>query len=142
MDKYTGNVGCILLLKDGRLCFSSLDDFWIKICEKLEAPSKEEEQTNSEYKYNVSCSLSEHTKPITGLIQLNNNNLVSSSRDEKIIVWEMENDNFIKSVELKQAHKGGVYTICEIDNNNFISGGADGQIKKKTHKKSRQKHTA
>lgn len=129
MDKYTGNVGCILLLKDGRLCFSSLDDFWIKICEKLETLPNEEEQTNSEYKYNVSCSLSEHTKPITGLIQLNNNNLVSSSRDEKIIVWEMENDNFIKSVELKQAHKGGVYTICEIDNNNFISGGADGLIR-------------
>ena len=129
IDKYTGNVGCILLLKDGRLCSTSLEDNWIKIYEKIKTFSKEEEQSNSEYKYNVSSTLSEHSKSITGLIQLNNGNLVSCARDEKIIIWEMVKDNFIKNEEIEQAHKGGVYSICEIGKDNFISGGGDGLIK-------------
>ena len=134
IDKYTGAVGCLLLLKDSRLCFSSLKDSWIKICEKIKAFSKEEEMDDSDNnKYNVSITLSEHTRSITGIIQLNNNNLVSSARDDKIIVWEMVKDNFVKCFEMNNAHKigdkAGVYSLCQIDDNNFISGGADGKIK-------------
>ena len=46
----------------------------------------------------------------------------------------MVQDNFIKSFEMKDVHhcndeKSGVYSLCKLDNNNFISGGADGNIK-------------
>ena len=67
------------------------------------------------------------------MIQLDNNNLVSSARDDKIIVWEMKENNFVKCFEMKDVHrmgeKGGVYSLCKIENNNFISGGFDGKIK-------------
>ena len=134
IDKYTGEVGCILLLKDNRLCYTSLNDSWIKIYEKIKTFNKDEEQTSSEYKYSVSITLSEHSKSITGLIQLDNNNLISASRDDKIIIWKMVKDNFIKDIELKDVHKseekgGGVYSLCKLQKNNFLSGGADGKIK-------------
>ena len=46
----------------------------------------------------------------------------------------MVQDNFIKSFEMKDVHclkedKAGVYSLCKLDNNDFISGGADGKIK-------------
>ena len=135
IDKCTGEVGCILLLKDHRLCYTSKDDKWIKISEKIKTFNKGEEQTplGTNSKYTVSITLSEHNKSITGIIQLDNNNLVSAARDDKIIVWEMIGNNFKKSVEIKDAHKienkAGVYSICKYEKNNFISGGADGKIK-------------
>jgi WD40 repeat protein len=136
INKYTGEIGCILLLRDNRLCYTSLKDSWIKISEKIKTFSKGDEMNNSEDKYKVANTLSEHTKSITGLIQLDNNNLVSASRDDKIIVWQMVEDDFIKSFELKDVHfcnndkeKTGVYSLCKLDSNNFISGGADGNIK-------------
>ena len=134
INKYTGEIGCILLLKDNRLCYTCLKDSWIKISEKIKTFTKGDEIKNSEDKYKVANTLSEHTKSVTGLIQLDNNNLVSASRDDKIIVWQMVQDNFIKSFEMKDVHhcndeKSGVYSLCKLDNNNFISGGADGNIK-------------
>ena len=132
IDKYTGEVGCILLLKDGRLCSSCLKNSWIKIYEKIKTFAKSEKQTYSDNKDNY-ITLSGHTKSITGIIQLDNNNLVSASRDDKIIIWEMVKDNFINICEMKNVHKkediAGVYSICKIDENNFMSGGADGKIK-------------
>ena len=132
IDKYTGEVGCILLLKDGRLCSSCLKNSWIKIYEKIKTFAKSEKQTYSDNKDNY-ITLSGHTKSITGIIQLDNNNLVSASRDDKIIIWEMVKDNFINICEMKNVHKkediAGVYSICKLDENNFMSGGADGKIK-------------
>ena len=131
IDKFTGDVGYILLLKDNRICYSSLGENWIKIYERINPLAKGDIQINAEYKYNT---LSGHAKAITGIIQLNNNNLVSSSKDNRIIIWEMAEDNFIKSFEIKPAHNSGengegVYSICKIGNNNFMSGGAEGKIK-------------
>ena len=134
LDKFIDEVGCLLLLKDSRLCFSSLRDNWIKIYEKITTFSKDEDKNNSENnKGNDYITLSEHSKSVTSLIQLDNNNLVSSARDDKIIVWEMKENNFVKCFEMKDVHrmgeKGGVYSLCKIENNNFISGGFDGKIK-------------
>ena len=135
IDKYTEKVGCILLLKDNRLCCSSLESSWIKIYEKIKTFYKDEIKIDSEddIKYNVSITLGEHNKSVTGLIQLDNNNLVSGARDDKIIIWEMVKDNFIKSFEIKNSHnigdKGGVYSICKFKKNNFLTGGIDGKIK-------------
>ena len=134
LDKFIDEVGCLLLLKDNRLCFSSLRDNWIKIYEKIRTFNKDEDKNNSENnKGNDYITLSEHSKSVTSLIQLDNNNLVSSARDDKIIVWEMKENNFVKCFEMKDVHrmgeKGGVYSLCKIENNNFISGGFDGKIK-------------
>ncbi len=135
IDKFTGEIDCILLLKDNRICYTNLKDSWIKISEKIKTFTKGDElNCDSENKYKVAITLSEHTKSITGLIQLDNNNLVSASRDDKIIIWQMVQDNFIKSFEMKDVHclkedKAGVYSLCKLDNNDFISGGADGKIK-------------
>ena len=134
LDKFIDEVGCLLLLKDNRLCFSSLRDNWIKIYEKIRTFNKDEDKNNLENnKGNDYITLSEHSKSVTSLIQLDNNNLVSSARDDKIIVWEMKENNFVKCFEMKDVHrmgdKGGVYSLCKIENNNFISGGFDGKIK-------------
>jgi len=132
INKFTGEICCILLLKDNRLCYTSLEDSWIKITEKIKTFKKGDEINNSDDKYKVSNTLSEHTKSITGLIQLDNNNLVSASRDDKIIIWQI--DNFTQVWKKENVHfynneKSGVYSLCKLDNNNFISGGADGKIK-------------
>ena len=133
IDKFIDEVGCLLLLKDNRLCFSSLKDNWIKIYEKVRTFNKEEDNNLENSKGNDYITLSEHTKSVTGLIQLDNDNLVSSARDDKIIVWEMKENNFVKCFEMKDVHKmgdkGGVYSLCKIEKNNFISGGFDGKIR-------------
>ena len=135
IDKFIGNVGCILLLKDNRLCFSSLKDGSIKICKKIRTFNKEELNNSDDSNYNVELTLEGHTKPITGIIQLDNNNLVTVSKDDKIIIWKMGGNYFVNCFEMKEVHKskvkeeGGVYSLCKIEKNDFITGGADGKIK-------------
>ena len=135
IDKFIGKVGCILLLKDNRLCFSSLKDGSIKICKKIRTFNKEELNNSDDSNYNVELTLEGHTKPITGIIQLDNNNLVTVSKDDKIIIWKMGGNYFVNCFEMKEVHKskvkeeGGVYSLCKIEKNDFITGGADGKIK-------------
>ena len=135
IDKFIGKVGCILLLKDNRLCFSSLKDGSIKICKKIKTFNKEELNNPDDSNYNVELTLEGHTKPITGIIQLDNNNLVTVSKDDKIIIWKMGGNYFVNCFEMKEVHKskvkeeGGVYSLCKIEKNDFITGGADGKIK-------------
>ena len=135
IDKFIGKVGCILLLKDNRLCFSSLKDGSIKICKKIKTFNKEELNNSDDSNYNVELTLEGHTKPITGIIQLDNNNLVTVSKDDKIIIWKMGGNYFVNCFEMKEVHKskvkeeGGVYSLCKIEKNDFITGGADGKIK-------------
>ena len=135
IDKFIGKVGCILLLKDNRLCFSSLKDGSIKICKKIKTFNKEELNNSDDSNDNVELTLEGHTKPITGIIQLDNNNLVTVSKDDKIIIWKMGGNYFVNCFEMKEVHKskvkeeGGVYSLCKIEKNDFITGGADGKIK-------------
>ena len=135
IDKFIGKVGCILLLKDKRLCFSSLNDGSLKICKKIKTFNKEDMNNSENNKYNVETTLGGHSKPITGVIQLDNNNLVTVSRDDKIIVWKNAGNYIVNDFEMTSVHKskengeGGVLSLCQFDKNDFITGGVDGKIR-------------
>ena len=128
LKKYTGSVGYLLLLKDNRLCSTTTKENWIKIYEKVKTSvEKSENGEKANYKYSISLTLSEHKKPITSLIQLENDLLISASKDENIIIWESI-ENIFKKFDCIQAHIGGVYSLCQLKDNKFVSGGADGNI--------------
>ena len=128
LKKYTGSVGYLLLLKDNRLCSATTKENWIKIYEKVKTSVDiGENGEKANYKYSISLTLSEHKKPITSMIQLENDLLISASKDENIIIWE-STENIFKKLDCLQAHKGGVYSLCQLKDNKFVSGGADGNI--------------
>ena len=71
-----------------------------------------------------------HENSIINLLNLNNRLLVSTSRDTSIKIWDFTN---LKEIGLKHTlkfHKGTVLTVCKKNNNEFLSGGADGIINK------------
>ena len=127
IDKFTGTVGTLLLLKDDRLCSTSINENWIKVYEKIKT-FLENNEKNVNYKYNISLTLSEHKMPVTSIIELENNFLISGSKDEKIIIWKPDGTIF-NNYDSIQAHKGGVYSLCKLKDNEFASGGFGGIIK-------------
>ena len=128
LKKYTGSVSCLLLLKDNRLCNTTTNEIWIKIYEKVKTSVEiGENGEKANYKYSIALTLSEHKKPITSMIQLENDLLISASKDESIIIWEPV-ENIFKKSDCIQAHKGGVYSLCQLKDNKFASAGADGNI--------------
>ena len=127
IDKYTGNVGLVLLLNDNRLCSSSATETWIKIYEKIKTFYENDEQMNSNYQYNVSVSLSEHKKIVSAIIELDNNLLVTAARDGYIILWETIK-KVIKQYDSIHVCKDGIYSLCKLKDNKFASGSADGTI--------------
>lgn len=128
LNKYTGSVGYLLLLKDNRLCTTTTSENWIKIYEKIKISDETNDNGDKEnYKYIISLTLSEHKMPIKSMIQLENGFLISASKDESIIIWE-STDNIFKKMDSIQAHKGGVYSLCQLKENKFASAGADGNI--------------
>ena len=128
LDKYTGKVGIVLLLKDNRLCSSSLDQNWVKIYEKIKTCYKNNEEIISDYQYNVLVTLSDHKKPVSSIIELDNGMLVTGARDGKIIIWESIK-NIIKKYEQIAVCREGVYSLCNLNDCKFATGGADGKIK-------------
>ena len=128
IDKYTGKVGYILLLKDNHLCSSSVDENWVKIYEKIKTFHENNNEMVSDYQYNVLVTLSEHKKPISSIIELDNNLLVTGARDGFIIIWESIG-KIIKKYQQLEVCKEGVYSLCKLNDGKFASGGADGIIK-------------
>ena len=65
-----------------------LSFLWIKIYDKIKAFYGNIENTPTDYQYNVLVSLGEHGKPVTSMIELDKNILVTASRDGTIILRE------------------------------------------------------
>ena len=128
IDKYTGKVGFLFLLKNNKLCSSSAEEGWVKIYEKIKTFCENNEEIESNYKYNVLITLSEHTKPVTSIIELDNNLLVTAARDGFIIIWESLG-KIVKKYDQIEVCKDGVYSLCKLKDNKFATGGADGIIK-------------
>ena len=128
IDKYTGKVGYLFLLKDNKLCSSSADENWVKIYEKIKTFYENNEEMGTNYQYNVLLTLSEHKRPVTAIIELDNNILVTAARDGLIILWESLG-KIIKKYDQIEVCKDGVYSLCNLKNNKFATGGVDGIIK-------------
>lgn len=128
LDKCIGNVGLLLLLKEDRLCTASYDENWIKIYDKIKTLYENIEETPSDYQYNVLVSLGEHKKPVTSMIELDKNLLVTAARDGTIIIWESYKKNY-KIYDKIQVCNSGVYSLCKLKDDKFASGDADGTIK-------------
>ena len=128
INRCTGDVGLVLLLKNNRLCSSSANENWIKIYETIKTYH---ETGNNELmvqnQYNVLVSLSEHKKVVTAIIELDNNKLVTAARDGNIILWEFI-DNNVKLYDSIHVCKEGVYSLCKLPDNKFVSGSAKGAI--------------
>ena len=69
-------------------------------------------------------TLASHTGCVNDILIINDNNFVSCSDDERIILW---NEN--KQNKEHKGHKGGVNSLCSIDDNRIASCGCDGTIK-------------
>jgi len=52
--------------------------------------------------------------------------LVSGSFDKLIKIWNYTNGNCLKTLN---GHKGNIYSLIKINENQFLSGGADKSIK-------------
>lgn len=71
--------------------------------------------------------LSGHKNSIISLLALNENIMLSASRDQLIKFWKYENEQFIFQRDIK-IHTATVLTLCKIDDDVFASGGGDGMI--------------
>lgn len=125
IDEFVGPISTLLLLKDDRLCSSTMDNSYIKIWEKIKITNNDNE---IDYKYCCSQTLSGHKKSITGMTQLDNKNLISVSKDQNIIIWTPNNLSF-KIIQTIEGHNDSIYAICKINDEKFITGGADNAIK-------------
>lgn len=126
-DKCTGKVELVLLLKNNHLCSSSVDPISVRIFEKIKPLSNKEEENISDDQYKVLVTLSEHKKPVTSIIELDNQLLVTAARDGLVILWEIIGKS-PKIYEQKEICTDGVYSLCNLKNNRFASGDADGNI--------------
>ena len=70
--------------------------------------------------------LNGHNNSILSLIVLNENTLLSASRDKSIKIWESLGEDRFQLKNSLFIHEGTVLTLCSIDENMFLSGGADG----------------
>lgn len=82
---------------------------------------------NVVYNYEKIGTFGGHENVITMMIELNNNKLVTSSLDKKIIIWEFKNDFFENKQTLK-SHSEGVYTLILLYDGRLVSGGNDNKI--------------
>ena len=60
------------------------------------------------------------------LIQLRNGDLVSSSYDGAIKIWNIET---MACIQTRTGHTGTVWDLLELKNENIVSGSRDGTIK-------------
>ena len=150
LDKCIHIVGVLSLLSDNKICSSSVEIQKneknekneknqnnekntinsIKIYKKTQTfyENKENGKMESKYEYNLEISLSEHKKPITSIIELDNCSLVAAARDGLIVIWKLIQST-MKRYDLIQACDEGVYSLCKLKDNKFASGDADGKIK-------------
>lgn len=72
-----------------------------------------------------------HQNSILKLLRLNSEILISCSRDQSIKIWKYRSKQFELQSSLN-VHDGTVLCLCRINNQEFLSGGADGLVNRIT----------
>ena len=67
-----------------------------------------------------------HNSTLTNIIELENENLVTSADEKNIILWDR---NDPESVYLIEGHKENVMALCYIEGNKFASVSIDKELK-------------
>ena len=83
---------------------------------------------NNQEIYECESTLSDHSDIITWMIQLNDNRLVTSSRDKSIKVWEKLNESYVCKETLLE-HEDAVYCVQDILNKRLASVSGDTTIR-------------
>ncbi len=74
------------------------------------------------------AELTGHANSIISVIAFDEQTIISASRDMSIKIWtrtERTQFQFVKSLDY---HEGAVLCLCKIDDDTFLSGGADGVL--------------
>jgi len=69
-----------------------------------------------------------HKNSILSLIAFDNDTIISASRDMSTKIWKRNQDGRFQEENSIRLHKGAVLSLCNINENEFLSGGADGMI--------------
>ena len=132
LDKYIGKVGVLYLLKDNKICSASAksdkNSSLIRIYQKTQTfVNKENGTIEPKYEYILETTLEKHKKPVSSIIELDNNLFITAARDGVIIIWKLI-ESVIKIFDLIQVCNDGVYSLCKLKDNKFASGDAYGKI--------------
>ena len=68
-----------------------------------------------------------HKNSILGLLSLNENTLISTSRDQRIVFWDFIDGNFSQRKTI-HIHDATVLSLCKLEEDLFASGGGDGLV--------------
>ena len=68
-----------------------------------------------------------HQNSILDLMTLNENTLISTSRDQRIIFWKFKDGNFFPKKTI-HIHNATVLCFCKLEDDLFASGGGDGLV--------------
>jgi len=78
---------------------------------------------------NLISRIPAHKGPIYSVIQLNEYNFISASRDKTIKIWDSNSLNFLEKKEFKSGgHRNSVNHIVGLSENTFVSCSDDSQI--------------
>jgi WD40 repeat protein len=78
---------------------------------------------------NLISRIPAHKGPIYSIIQLNEHNFVSASRDKSIKIWDSNSLNVLEKKEFKSGgHRNSVNHIVGLSENTFVSCSDDSQI--------------
>jgi WD40 repeat protein len=75
----------------------------------------------------IEDQLTGHKSSILSIIAQNGDTIISCSRDQLIKLWKFKKDSF-KLYKSLQPHEGTILCLYKINDNEFLSGGADGMI--------------
>ena len=114
LTNHTSWVFYLLKLKDGRLASSSAD-------KTLKIYSKD--------KFEVQLSISHHSDYIHYITQLNNENILTCSRDNTMVIIRLIDDNKYNFEHKLMGHSDFVVNAIEIKNNKLISVSFDKTVK-------------
>jgi WD40 repeat protein len=74
-------------------------------------------------------TLSGHESYVYGLVELKNGNIISSSGDITIKIWEVDDIMGYKCVSTFNEHTNIVFTLIKLANENVVSSSGDKTIK-------------
>ena len=117
ISELTGDILCLYELKDKRIISTIKSTGAMKIWSKK----------NNINNYELVFTLSEHKNPVTSIIQLSDEKLITGSKDKTIKLWDIS-DNIFRCTQTLTDHKEGIYSLCELTGNRFASGSEDKTI--------------
>lgn len=115
---HKGQIYTVIQLRDGRLC-TGADDYTIRFWEKIEG------------RYKNTDTISEYTGEVVSLIQLNDNRIISCSKDNNAFrIWiDKENRGKYSCAGTLSEHLYAVTSLYQLSDNRLMTTSEDYSIK-------------